>query len=86
MEFEGQPKVEAYNPNYRPGGGHKEIFNEKVDFDAPPKVDHVNHDYKRKGGQKQVKFCVAFCLHRKFNWSYNVCYGTNLRFFQKNST
>ena len=47
IEFEGQTKIEAHNPGYKPGGGNAHIFNEKVEFDAPPKVDHVNTDYKK---------------------------------------
>ena len=57
FEVDAQPKVDAFNPGYKKGGGKVQIVNEKVAFDADPKVDAHNPDYKRGGGNKQVKFC-----------------------------
>ena len=54
FEVDAQPKVEAFNANYRRGGGNVQIVDEKVEFDAGPKVDHKNYNYTRGGGNKQV--------------------------------
>jgi hypothetical protein len=54
FEVDAQPKVDAFNPNYKKSGGNVQIINDKINFDAGPKVDHVNYEYKRGGGNKQV--------------------------------
>jgi hypothetical protein len=38
--------VEAFNPQYRPGGGNKQIFSEKLDINAAPKVEAFNPEYR----------------------------------------
>ena len=58
FEVDAQPKVDAFNPNYKKSGGNVHIVNDRVIFDAEPKVDHVNYEYKRGGGNKQVKIIV----------------------------
>ena len=48
--------MEAFNPQYRPGGGNKQIFSEKLDIYAASKVEAFNPEYKPSVGKVQVIF------------------------------
>uniref|UniRef100_A0A1I8HWX5 BUD13 homolog n=2 Tax=Macrostomum lignano TaxID=282301 RepID=A0A1I8HWX5_9PLAT len=50
-----QPKVDAYNEDYKPGGGSRKIFHEKVEFQTESKIKSLeNQDYQPGGGNKPI--------------------------------
>uniref|UniRef100_A0A1I8IZ88 Methylcytosine dioxygenase TET n=1 Tax=Macrostomum lignano TaxID=282301 RepID=A0A1I8IZ88_9PLAT len=51
------PKVDTLNQEYKPSGGNRKIFKEKLDFskNAKPKVETMsNKDYQPGGGTKKI--------------------------------